>query len=312
MIGSGLKKLAKEHNMQIASGVAYGSLMGYATTLSEGSGWKRIDIATSIANPEQLRAELSAVNLQKEYRVQALSIEEKFIAVIFTDNPGTMNKIQAFIQWFYPLLQQHGATGANICAECGQPITGNSWYLLRNTVFPLHDTCAEKIRNEQQEDLRQQQEEDTGSYIQGFLGALVGSALGAVVWAIVLYLGYVASLVGLLIGWLANKGYDLLHGRQGKGKVVILILAVVLGVVLGTIIPDVVILGEMLNAGELPGLSFADIPSIILETFANDAEYRGAVISNMAMGLLFAGLGAFALIKRTSDQVSTPKMKKLR
>lgn len=312
MIGSGLKKLAREHNMQIASGVAYGSLMGYATTLYEGSGWKRIDIATAVPDPGQLRSAISDVDLQKEYRIQALTVGDKMIAVVFLDNPGTLKKIQAFIQWFYPLLLQHGAPGANICAECGQPLMENSWYLLRNTVFPLHDTCAENIRNAQQEDLRQQQEEDTGSYVQGFVGALVGSALGSVVWAIVLYLGYVASLVGLLIGWLSNKGYDLLHGRQGKGKVVILILALVLGVVLGTIIPDVIFLSEALSAGELPGLSFADIPSIILDTFANDAEYRGAVISNIALGLLFAGLGAFALIKQTRDQLSTPKIKKLR
>jgi hypothetical protein len=33
----------------------------------------------------------------------------------------------------------------------------------------------------------------------------------------------------LLIGWLANKGYDLCKGRQGKGKVAILVIAVIIG-----------------------------------------------------------------------------------
>ena len=68
------------------------------------------------------------------------------------------------------------------------------------------------------------------------LGMAAGAALGAVVWAIVLSFGYIASLVGLLIGFLAEKGYSLCKGRQGKGKIAILILAVVFGVVLGTFI----------------------------------------------------------------------------
>ena len=46
MVGSGLKKLAKEHNMKVSSGVAYGSLGGYNATMSEGSGWKQIVFAT--------------------------------------------------------------------------------------------------------------------------------------------------------------------------------------------------------------------------------------------------------------------------
>ena len=41
LIGSGLKKLAKEYGMTV-SGVAYGSLGGFAATLSEGAGFKRI------------------------------------------------------------------------------------------------------------------------------------------------------------------------------------------------------------------------------------------------------------------------------
>ena len=46
MIGSGLKKLAKENGMKIDSGVAYGSLGGFAATLSEGAGWKQIVFST--------------------------------------------------------------------------------------------------------------------------------------------------------------------------------------------------------------------------------------------------------------------------
>ena len=62
MIGSGLKKLAKTHGMTVANGIAYGSLMGYATTFSEGAGYKSIAIATNFPEAGQQERLLAAVN----------------------------------------------------------------------------------------------------------------------------------------------------------------------------------------------------------------------------------------------------------
>lgn len=47
MIGSGLKKLAKQNGMSVSNGVAYGSLKGFATTMSEGNGYKLFEISTT-------------------------------------------------------------------------------------------------------------------------------------------------------------------------------------------------------------------------------------------------------------------------
>lgn len=314
MIGSGFKKLAQKHGMTVASGVAYGNLNGYATTLSEGAGWKRIDISTQFAEAgqkEQLIAAVNAVNINREYRVQNFGVGEKHISILFTDNPGTMKKIEAFIDWFYPLLTQYGALGSNTCSHCRAELTGSSWYLVDGIAYHLHDSCAEHVQNAFEEEAEKRKEEDTGSYVQGALGAFIGAALGAVVWGLVLSAGYVASLVGLLIGWLAEKGYTLLRGKQGKGKLVILILAVIFGVLLGTLAPDVVALAQMIDGGELPGYVYGDIPGMIMLLLAQDAEYQQAVLSNSVMGLLFAALGVFSLLKKTSNEVSTTKMKKL-
>ena len=38
-----------------------------------------------------------------------------------------------------------------------------------------------------------------------------------------------------------------------------------------------------------------------------DPEYRAAVITNILMGLLFAGLGVFALLRKTSKDVADTK-----
>ena len=311
MIGTGLKKLAEQYGMKLDSGVAYGNLKGYATTLSEGAGWKRIDIATKIADPvqlTQLQTEVNGVNLQKEYRVQELILGPKSITIVFHDNLGTMKKLEAFIEWFYPLLDGFGAAKVNICSECGSETATGVWYLIEGVAYYFHESCAQQVCDAIAQEDTQRKQEDTGSYVQGLVGAVGGAILGAVVWALVLLGGYVASIVGFVIGWLAEKGYNLLHGKQGKAKVAILIFAVVIGVLLGTVAADGITLAQMIGNGELPGFAYGDIPAMILAVFSEDAEYRSATISNVLMGLLFAALGVFTLLRKAGKEVADVKV----
>lgn len=311
MIGSGLKKFAMDHGMKVDHGVAYGSLMGYAATLCEGAGYKQIIITTKFPDADKLnwlQEQLNSKNLTREYRVQNLSFAPDAVSIVFLDNPGTMKKLVAFVDWFLPLLQESGATGVDTCGECGSELTDSCWILVNGAAYHVHSSCAEKIKRDLVEEQTQQKQERTGSYPMGLLGALAGSALGAVVWAIVLNLGYVASLVGLLIGWLADKGYNLLKGKQGKGKIAILILAVVFGVLLGTFSADAFTLASMIGAGELPGILVKDIPDMIIFLLIEDPEYRSATISNILIGLLFAGLGVFAMLRKTSRAVADVKV----
>lgn len=315
MIGSGLKKLAKENGMRISNGVAYGSLGGFAATLSEGAGWKQIVFTTYFTDHrkmEELAEFTDRMNVSRRYRVQNLNITPRSVQVIFHDNPGTMKKIREFLDWFLPLLNSHGAGGMNVCTECGMEITDARWILVEGAAFYVHDACAQKIAREIETENSQRAEEAAGSYGLGLLGALLGSAVGAVVWAIVLNLGYVASIVGLLIGWLAEKGYNLLHGKQGKAKVVILILAIIFGVLLGTFAADAMTLMGMINGGELPGFAMGDIPGIIIVLLADDAEYRSAMMGNILTGLLFAALGVFALLRKAGKDVADTKYVELK
>lgn len=314
MIGSGLKKLAQQHGMTVAGGVVFGSLMGYAATLSEGSGYKRIVISTKMTQTDGQQRLLEAVNgvdVTRQYRVQSLQISLRCIDIVFQDTVGTMKKIEEFIAWFFPILASVGATGANVCAECGAEVAGGGWYQVDQVVHHMHESCAQRVQGQLESDNRQRKESDTGSYAGGALGAVLGALLGSVVWALVLAGGYVASIVGFVIGWLAEKGYNLLKGKQGKGKVVILILAVILGVLVGTIAPDVVTLAGMINNGELPGNTYGDIPLLLVDIMILDSEYMSAVIGNALLGLLFAALGVFALLRKTGAAVADTKFKKL-
>jgi hypothetical protein len=314
MIGSGLKKFAQEQGLKVGSGVAYGSLFGYAATLSEGSGYKQMILTTKFPDPEKLnwlQDQLNSKNLTREYRVQNITFAPDAVSIVFADNPGTMKKLKAFVEWFFTLLPETGASGVETCGECGGELVDSCWILVNGAAYHMHRGCADKVKRELEEEQVQQKEQRTGSYFMGFLGALGGSLVGAVVWAIVLYLGYLASLVGLLIGWLAEKGYNLCRGKQGKGKIAILIVAIIIGVLLGTFGPDVYTLAGMISDGEIPGAIFADIPLMISLLLVEDPEYRRIVISDVLMGLLFAGLGVFGLLRKASREVADVKVVEL-
>ena len=311
MIGTGLRKLAQENGMKVAKGIAYGSLQGFAATMSEGSGYKQITFTTKFTDDEKRMAFISVIensNLQKQYRVQNLGFSSRAARIIFFDNPGTMNKIREFIDWFIPLLREYGATPANICTECGCEITDGRWLMVNGTAYYLHAACADKARRDIAATEQAEKEQRTGSYGLGALGAFLGAAIGAVVWAIVLNMGYLAALVGLLIGWLAEKGYTLLKGKQGKGKIAILIVAIIFGVVLGTFAADYITIVDMINAGELAGLTVADAPTFIIYLLSVDSEYLTATLGNIGLGLLFAALGVDALLKKANAEVADTKI----
>ncbi len=311
MIGSGLKKFALQHGMKIANGVAYGNFWGFGATLSEGAGFKQIFLTTRFATQEQKERFMAAVNtvdLSRTYRVQSLNISERVIQIVFTDNPGTMKKLQEFTDWFMPLLQQHGAAPMQICSECGMEVTNGKWVLIDGIAYYLHEACAQKVAREIDGENTRRKEEDTGSYLTGTIGAFLGAIVGSIAWALVLQLGYVASIVGFLIGWLADKGYTLLKGKQGKGKIAILIIAVIFGVVLGCFLGDAIAIAQLISSGEAADLAYGDIPALIIVMLIYDSEYASAVLGNLVIGLLFAGLGVFSLLRKAGHAVADTKV----
>lgn len=316
MIGSGLKKFALENGLSVDGGVGYGNLRGFQATLSEGSGYKQIIINTKFPDVEKLnalQASLNSVNLQKDYRIQRISFAPNGIAIVFLDNPGTMKKIEAFADWFFPLLAESEAYGADICPECGEPLSGEGvWRKISGVAGCYHTACAEKLSQALVDEKEAKEQADNGTYVSGIIGALVGALIGAVVWALVLNAGYVASLVGLLIAFLADKGYDLLKGRQGKGKIVTLVISVVVGVVVGTVLFEFMGIANLIDDGFfLPEITYADIPKIFF-MYMEEPAVSAVFFKNIGQGLLFAAIGVVFFITQAAKKVSSPKMTELK
>ncbi len=312
MISSGYKKLAREYELKVDSGVAYGSLKGYAVTLSDGNGCKSMVVVTKIGDPDKLQrlqTQTGSTEIQKKFRLQEFSVLPNKIIINFSDTIGTLKRIRSFIEWFIPVLNEAEATKVNVCAECGTVAENGRWKLIDGVAYYFHTGCAEKVVQTIVSEDESIREADKGSYILGAVGALLGALLGAVVWFAVLTAGYIASIVGFLIGWLAEKGYNLFHGKQGRGKIAILIVMVVLGVVVGTIASDAATLAKMISAGEVYA-SYSDIPALLIELL-QFSDYTTSLLMNVGMGLLFAALGVFTLIRKAHRDVSNTKIKDL-
>ena len=302
MIGSALKKLAAKNGLTVSGGIAFGSYQGYAISLSEGSGYKLLTISTHLTGSDiqWLQSQLDSHNLTKEFRVRDTQFDVTGIQVVFNDNPGTMKRFEAFLQWFFPLLSQSGASGYTACCRCGQPFGGEErWKMIGDLPMHIHPACAEALlRTADQE---REAELRSGSYGKGLLGALLGGLIGAALWALILYLGYIASVAGLVIGLLAELFYEKFGGKNGKGKIPILLLAVVFGVVLGTIAGDALQAASMISSGDLFA-DYSDIFPLLLDNYFYNAEYTAAVNENLLMGLVFAILGvAGTLYKAYKD-----------
>ncbi len=310
MVASGLKKLAKEYGMSVDKGIAYGSMGGFAASMSEGAGYKQVVFSTHFDDPAGRTGIMDALatrDIKKDFRVSNYSVEAKVIGITFLDNPGTMKKIREFLDWFLPLLRENGASPANICSQCGTVITDGQWCSIAGTAHFFHRPCAAQLQRQLEQKHEARLQEDNGSYTTGLLGALLGAALGAVIWGIVLNMGYLASLVGLLIGFLAERGYRLLRGRFGKGKVYILTLSIIFGVVLGTFLGEWLGVYELIQSGQAGALQVSEIPLLIYAVLVEDAEARRSVLMNILAGLFFAGLGTFSILRQAGQDAAKSK-----
>lgn len=315
MIGTGLKKLANENGMKVANGLAYGTFRGYSAAFWDGSGTKTMMLSTSIRDVDaksEFFSRLGQVNYQKEYRVRELTTMDDGIVVVFNDTVGTLKKMDEFFNFFFPILDACGATKADVCSCCGQPFDGTeSWLLVNDAPVKLHRACRERIESDTRREEAAAKENDTGNYGMGLLGAFLGAVLGASVWALIYMLGRVSVVGGLIIALFAVKGYDILHGRQGKGKIAIVLIMSLLGVVLGTFGGEMIALIKEIAAGTLPGITYGDAPVLVLALLANEPEYQSVVLNNLGMGVLFAAVGIYFILKKTHRSLKGLVIKEL-
>lgn len=311
MVGPALKKFAKARALNLDGGFAYGELHGCRVALDDGPNIKRLFLFARF--PDETQKEtfdaLVSGDAAAHFRIQSKEYLDNQIAFVFTDKGGTMTLIEEFLDWLLPQLPQLGMA-QDVCAHCGAPTYGGGkWAVIDGRPLYLHESClrsrSEIIRSNE----ARAKEALTGSYLTGFIGALLGGLLGSLVWAGLMYVGFIAGIVGFLIGFFAGKGYNLLKGRQGKGKVFVLIVVVLICVAVGTLLGEFVQCAKALHEEGLSDVPTMDFFRYLLDT---EPEFRTAILKDFLLGLLFAGLGVAGLLVRAHKETADVSIKLLK
>lgn len=145
-------------------------------------------------------------------------------------------------------------------------------------------------------------QEKQGNVFTGFIGALIGALIGGAIWMVVGIMGYIASIIGFVIAFLASKGYDLMKGRQGTIKMVVLIVCVVLAVAGGTLGTYIwsahdVYQEEIASYTELELKLYDIMPEgEFIQSVLTDSEVVTGMAKDCGLGLVFGILGSYGLI----------------
>jgi hypothetical protein len=216
----------------------------------------------------------------------------------------------AFEDWIFHYLRSEGIQGAT-CSYCDTTIGGapETLKMVNGVIFPYHFNCAHNFDLEIEEN-KQNHLYANKNYVKGFLAALLGALLASIPWAFAYYIGWFVGWLGYLIGFAAKKGYELAGGKVGKGKIAIVIGVTVVGVVFAQLLGD----GAMINAeivkGTFAGYTQSEILTVMYRLFTEIPEYLTEFIKNIAIGLFFAFLGIFSILKniKTETSIAIPKV----
>ena len=292
MIGMLFQQVANQYGLKTSQGVAYGLIHGYPVTFLDGIGCHRIMITTRFATPSQKDILMDIVNaqdLKNLYGLRALQIAKKVIHVKFRQSGDIMDKVAAFVAWFFPLLEENGASKATICPQCQELIADEEaqWILRDGAVaFHVHKHCADELKASISPNGKK---DASGSIGKGMLGALLGAVAGSLLWAVLQYFNFYAPFAGLVIGWLSVYLYTKLGGRSGLIKLPVVIVCSVLGIGMGVILAEVPALLQLGAGWNFLGAFF--------ENMNTNFAYMSGIWGNISMGLILGALGLFFSLK---------------
>lgn len=253
---------------------------------------------------------LAAEEFRERYGISYARLTDQMIQADFPDDENIIAKMECVLLWVVSHLYVFIGV-PNHCLEemaVRPPLTEvdqqiyipkKGEVLCSELVAKQKEMTPEEFREYEYQVLynkKSMHPEKEGNYLLGALGAFLGAVVGAVPWAIAGTFGWFVGWLGYLIALAATKGYDLLKGRQGKGRPGIIIAASVVGAILGTLASEGIYVGRYILKGTLAG-SLADIPAYVLYLFLYNGEYRRGLLVNLFLGLLFIFLGSRGVIR---------------
>ena len=220
---------------------AYGPVGSWHISVSEHSKQRILQIylcAPALVDENREKLAQALLILQdcdaKQYGIlpkDGIVIQAGSAIICFLKKRDGIERISAYLDAMLPRLDAIGLDAAGCCAQCGKPLGEDCETILFNEMLlPVHNGCIYELQDAVD---RVNSQPKSGSVLLGTVGAVLGAVVGAIPWAIVFMLGYIAGICGFLIGWLANFGYGLLHGKKSRARIAVILVALVIGIGVG-------------------------------------------------------------------------------
>jgi len=177
-----------------------------------------------------------------------------------------------------------------VCHQCEKEKI-ISFAALNNKITNVCSDCFDTIAS-----AARQKPANILNYLAGFIGAVIGGIAGSVLWILIGALGFYAAIAGFVIAFCAFFGYKLFKGPQTMVSIFLVIVAILGSLNFADIGLAIAIMKEVKD------VSFFKVLSIIPPVLQEEGVLM-ELFPNFALGLLFAGLGSFQMIKNTLKEI---------
>ncbi len=233
----------------------------------------------------------------------------------FQSKLQSMYKVSAFMDEVTELLSSSGFASEKVCGHCHLPLEGDGVPVNVNAAaIPMHESCADQFV----QTAAWNTDTKKGSVLTGILGSLLGAIIGAIPWAVLYVVGYMASLTGIVIGYVISKAYDMLGGRKGRIKIVIVLFFIILSVALGQFAGTTYQISQQYDeakAGLKPFEEMIYTKTEALQVFWTEIlaspEAIGGLLKDLGVGVFFALLGTFTMLRSIGHDAVSKKPKRL-
>lgn len=226
--------------------------------------------------------------LEKDEIISSYGMEENVIKVTFLENGK--EKLDN-------LLNNISSNFDSINLECKCNNCSNTqdlnYYCYTNRYMLLCSNCAGELQKKIEEDKKR-----SGNYVKGFFASLIGALIGSIAWILIGCLGFIASIAGAAISYGAFKGYNMAKGKISKTGVVINVITIIIAFLFANYAGIFIQFMKEVEDGNL--LYFI----LVTPYLFSDAEFLGAVLKDLLLGILFAFLGSS---KTVSDYFNQAK-----
>ncbi len=295
-----LEKIMELCSLKRYGDIAYGSVNGISVNVVYNTMSSSAFVHFFIGRESGVS--LSEINLflkenHKEFRAKNAQQNGSAVTIMLDSQVKRIKPehVAAFLDKSTAYLTQQGYRSG--CSVCGQDndegFTQQGGFVLQMCA-PCHERLAAATTQIKQE------RAVTGSYLTGLLGAVLGAIVGIIPWVLIGMLGYIAGISGLIMAFLAYKGYLLLRGKRGPGMTWILILVLFVFTYVAVLTSVGV---EAYQASVEAGLSVGQLIYLVfIAPFTPELFDTGALWGNIALGWFFAALGSFAFLRKTNKE----------